>query len=116
MTPSESLKPKHDWRWPLINTLLLFIGRAAIKLGHWPDRQIALTAGQVIRAAGGTAYRESGSPCGEIQNIYFHLRGRRIRLCIEEYGAVTLWGPRSLVRELSKAIEAKGQPVTASEK
>ena len=61
MTPSESLKPKHDWRWPLINTLLPVIGRAAIKLGAWPDRQIALTAGEVIRASGGTAYRESGT-------------------------------------------------------
>ena len=55
---------------------------------------------------------ESGSPCYEMNNEYFRVAGRRIRVCTEDELFISLWGPKSVVETVySRAIKklrAKG--------
>jgi hypothetical protein len=49
---------------------------------------------------------ESGSPCYEVNNEYFHVGGWRIRVCTEDELFISLWGPESLVETVySRAVE-----------
>ena len=49
---------------------------------------------------------ESGSPCYEVNNEYFRIDGRKIRVCTEDDLFISLWGSKALVETVySKAIE-----------
>lgn len=87
-----------------VDLLAGLFGRARARLGNWPDRDIAETAVAALRDCGGELYHESGSPAGELEVLHFRVKGRRMRLCIEEYGEVVLWGPKALVAEVSKRV------------
>lgn len=57
---------------------------------------------------------ESGTPCYEVNNEYFRVNGRKIRVCTEDDLFISLWGSKALVETVySKAVEkmrAKGCP------
>jgi hypothetical protein len=59
---------------------------------------------------GGQQYPETGSPAGELIIKHFRIRGRRLRLCIDDYDKVTLWGPKELVKELADRILKSSKP------
>ena len=49
---------------------------------------------------------ESGSPAYEVNNEYFRVGRRRIRVCTEDGMFVSIWGPRGLVDEVcARTIE-----------
>ena len=50
---------------------------------------------------------ESGSPAYEVNNEYFRIGRRRIRLCTEDEREVSLWGPKRLVDQVYAAIVEK---------
>jgi hypothetical protein len=90
---------------------LFGIGRAT--LGDWPARALANEYVRVIKEAGGLITGSTGSPDGSFDIVRFRFRGRRMRLCIEEFGEVALWGPKSLVTELTARIADEGLCATA---
>ncbi len=88
----------------LVDILITPFGRARVVLGHWPHREIVQAATATILDMGGQQHPETGSPAGELTIKHFRIRGHRLRLCIEDYDTVTLWGPTDMVRELSNRI------------
>ena len=40
---------------------------------------------------------ESGSPCCEVNNEYFRVGGRKLRVCTEDELFVSLWGSKAIV-------------------
>ena len=85
--------------------MLAPFGRACVKLGSWPHGDVVNAAITALRDAGGAVCGEDGTPAREVENIYFKLRGRRVRLCVEDYADVTLWGPKNLVREVQARLK-----------
>ena len=87
-----------------INLFLSPFGRCRVHLGNWPHADLVATAISTIRDNGGLDWDQSDTPGGELKNVYFRLHGRRICLSIEDYGDVSLWGPKAIVSDLSHAI------------
>ncbi len=87
-----------------LDFVLSVFGRGRAKLGEWPHGEIVVSALATFRSLGGEFLGESGTPADELRTLRFRVRGHRVRLCIEDYGAVTLWGPRRLVAELAAQI------------
>jgi hypothetical protein len=52
---------------------------------------------------------ESGTPAYEVNNEYFRIGRRKVRLCTEDEMFVSVWGPKDLVREFYAKIIAKMQ-------
>jgi len=98
-----------DWvGFALRDTVLFLIGHRCIPLGEWPDQGIAEAATGAVSELG--EHQVKGRDFGlalDIENLYFRVRGYKVRLCIEEYGQVTLWGPKGIVTDLSKRIKEK---------
>jgi GH43 family beta-xylosidase len=44
----------------------------------------------------------SGTPTGELEVMHFRIRGRWMRLCIEDYGGVSIWEPMRLLADISR--------------
>jgi len=94
--------------------VLVLIGHRRITLGDWPDQGVVEAAVDTVSELGGR--RIQGQDPGlafDIENKYFRVQGRRVRLCVEDYGEVSLWGPKRVVTGLAKRIaerlSAKGQ-------
>ena len=47
---------------------------------------------------------ESGSPAYEVNNEYFQIRGRKLRVCTEDEMDVSLWGPKALTDDVHEQI------------
>ena len=92
----------------LIDVLLGLFGIGRASLGEWPERALADEYVRVIKEAGGVIVGSTGSPDGSFNIVRFRVRGRRLRLCIEEFGEATLWGPKRLVTELVARIAKEG--------
>jgi hypothetical protein len=102
--------------WPIVNRLgtalrdgvLFLVGHRCIALGEWPDQGVVEAVVATVTELGGQQVPGKDFPLAfDIENLYFRVQGRRVRLCIEEYGSVTFWGPRTLVAELSKRVAQK---------
>jgi hypothetical protein len=50
---------------------------------------------------------ESGTPAFEVNNEYFRIGRRKIRVCTEDERDVSLWGSRELVDQLYASIVEK---------
>ena len=98
----------------LIDAFIGLFGRARMKLGDWPRRASVDAYVRLVEEAGGTIVSTSGSPDGSFEVIVFRFRGRRIRLCWEEFGEVSVWGPKHLVAELADRVAAQGLATAAS--
>ena len=79
-------------------------GRRRVRLGEWPHGQVVEAAMDTLQEFGAELYRESGTPAGELDVFHFRAHGRRMRLCVEDYGAVTLWGPKRLVTDVAHCV------------
>jgi|SRR3954447_3360777 hypothetical protein len=84
----------------------LFGFRRAV-LGHWPHNRVIEAALAEIENAGGVVVGVYGAPAGELECKRFRVNGRRVRLCVEDYGDIVLWGPRRLVLDLSQKISRR---------
>jgi hypothetical protein len=91
-----------------IDALIGLFGLGRASVGEWPERALVDEYVRLIKDAGGVIAGSSGSPDGSFDIVRFRIRGRRVRLCIEEFGEVTLWGPRRLVAELAARVAAEG--------
>jgi hypothetical protein len=90
----------------LRDCVLGLIGHRRIKLGEWPDRGVVESTMDTIEAFGGKKI-EKDVVFGFDDVFYFRVRGHRVRLVVEEYGDVSLWGAKGIVTELSKRIAEK---------
>jgi hypothetical protein len=88
----------------IIDFVIGLFGRGRAELGEWPHREVVETAVDALRDFGGALYHQSGTPAGELEVFHFRLRGRRMRLCVEDYGKLTLWGPKQLVADVSSRV------------
>ena len=61
----------------------------------------------VLEDFGAVNFGESGMPTAPI-NYYFHVRGRKITLTVEDYEDIMLTGPKAIVQELAEKISEKG--------
>ena len=71
---------------------------------HWwrPKRAVL----EALADLGAELYRESGSPGYEVNNEYFRIGNRKIRVCTEDEYFVSLWGPKAVVETVHlKAVE-----------
>src|SRR5262245_20987983 len=91
-----------------IDALIGLFGIGRVSLGDWPSRALADEYVRVIKESGGVIVSTAGSPDGSFNIARFRYRGRRMRLCIEEFGEVVLWGPMHLVAELAARIAEAG--------
>jgi hypothetical protein len=91
----------------LIDALIGFFGMGRAALGGWPQRAPVDEYVRVLQEAGGVIVATFASPDGSFDVIRIRIRGRRLRLCIEEFGKVTLWGPKRLVAELADRVAAE---------
>src|SRR3982750_1702464 len=87
-----------------IDFVIGIFGRGRAKLGEWPHREVVQAAVETIQNCGGELHHESGTPTGELEVLHFRVHGRRMRLCIVEYGSVSLWGPKLLVSDISRRV------------
>ncbi|SRR6266540_2435600 len=87
-----------------IDFMIGLFGCGRAKLGEWPHREIVEAAVATLRDSGGELYHESGTPAGELEILHFRVRGRRMRLCVEDYSDVVLWGPKGLVADISRRV------------
>jgi hypothetical protein len=79
-----------------------------VQLGEWPDEGIADAVLEAVTAMGGRALgRKDFGLAFDIDTFYFEVQQRRIRLCVEEYGPVTLWGPKRMVNALAERVRQK---------
>jgi hypothetical protein len=61
---------------------------------------------QTLADLGAEFCGESGTPCYELNNEYFRVGRRKIRVCTEDEMFVSLWGSKALVETVySKAVE-----------
>lgn len=91
--------------------LIGLFGRRRAKLGEWPHGEVVAAAVAMLRDLGGELQHENGAPAGECEAMHFLVRGSRIRLCVEDYGDVTLCGPKRLVEDISKRFAARIPPI-----
>lgn len=96
-----------------IDALIGLFGRGRVSLGQWPERAHVDEYVRVIEQQGGVIVGSTGSPDGSFDVLRFRVRGRRVRLCFEEFGEITLWGPKQLVTELVARIAEAGLCATA---
>jgi len=87
-----------------IDFVIGIFGRGRATLGEWPHREVVQAAVETIKDCGGELHHESGTATGELEVMHFRIRGRRVRLCIVDYGVVSLWGPKRLVADISKRV------------
>jgi hypothetical protein len=72
-----------------------------------PNARTALDA--ALAECGAERCGESGTPAYEVNNEYFRIGGRKLRVCTEDELFVSLWGSRALVEQVySKTIEKLG--------
>jgi hypothetical protein len=90
-----------------IDAVISLFGYGKIVLGVWPETGIISAALRAIEEAGGVAEKPYGTPDGQLDCVRFRFRGRVIRLCAEEMGEVTLFGPKQLIAELSQRIASQ---------
>jgi hypothetical protein len=50
---------------------------------------------------------ESGTPAFEVNNEYFRIGRRKLKICTEDEMFVSLWGPKSLVDDIYARIMKK---------
>jgi hypothetical protein len=90
----------------LRDCVLALIGHRRVKLGEWPDRGIVAATVDTVNDLGGRRI-EQDIGFGFDEVLYFSVLGRRVRLVVEEYGNITLWGAKWVVLDLSKRIAEK---------
>ena len=90
-----------------IDFVIGIFGRGRAKLGEWPHREVVQAAVETIQNCGGELHHESGTPAGELEVMHFRICGHRMKLCIEDYGVVSLWGPKRLVADIAKRVEQR---------
>jgi hypothetical protein len=93
---------------PVVDSLLAVAGQRRVLLGDWPNANAVEAALSTLKEFG--AENLGAKPVNlpvDIENLYFCVRGRRVRLWVEQFGDVTLWGPRKLVTELAGRVAEK---------
>ncbi len=93
---------------PLVDCLLALAGRRRVLLGDWPNHDVLKAALAALKEFGAESL--GAKPVNlpvDIENLYFRVKGRKVRLWVEQYGAVTLWGPRAIVSELAERTAEK---------
>jgi hypothetical protein len=102
--------------WNIAQTLLLcfvdclvaLVGHRRIGLAPWPNHEVVKAALSTFREFGAEQLETRLVDLAlDVENLYFRVQGRRVRLCIEEYGDLTLWGSRSLVTKIANRINEK---------
>jgi hypothetical protein len=72
-------------------------------------RDVRLAIEKTLAEFGAEKYGEAGSPAYEINNEYFRIGGRKLRVCTEDEMFVSLWGGRELVdRVYARVMERLG--------
>ena len=93
---------------PVLDFLLAAVGQRRVLLGDWPNSDVVEAAVSTLKEFGAESL--GAKPVNlpvDVENLYFRVRGCRVRLWIEQYGHVTLWGPREVVTELASRISEK---------
>jgi|SRR5438094_1643338 len=92
----------------MIDCLLAVVRQRRIRLGDWPNHDVVEAALSTFKEFGAERLetKQVNLPL-DIENLYFRLQGRRVRLWVEEYGDVSLWGPRAIVGKLAGRIAKK---------
>src|ERR1051326_5784384 len=91
----------------LLSCFLALIGQRRV-CWDWPNHDVVEAAFKAFEELG--AERLESTPIKlpvDAENLNFRVRGRRVRLWVEQYGDVILWGPREIVTELTGCIEEK---------
>jgi hypothetical protein len=77
-----------------------------------PNARAALDA--ALAECGAERCGESGTPAYEVNNEYFRIGGRKLRVCTEDELFASLWGSRAVVEQVySRTVEklrVRGSP------
>ena len=52
-------------------------------------------------------YKECGTPCYELNNEYYRIGNRALKVSTEDEMDVSLWGPKALVEEIVRRLKAQ---------
>ncbi len=82
----------------IVDSLFSLFGFARVRFSQDLDTIVF-----VLKDFDAVKYGESGMPTA-FTNYYFRVRGRKIKLTVEEYEDIIMTGPKAIVRELSDKI------------
>jgi hypothetical protein len=89
------------------NGLLAVTGQRRVSW-DWPNHDVVKAALDSFEELG--AERLESTPINlpvDAENLNFRVRGRHVRLWVEQYSDVILWGPRAIVTELTARISER---------
>jgi hypothetical protein len=101
------VKALEPFALPFLNGLHAVTGRRRVGW-DWPNDDVVEAALSTFEEAG--AERLPSTPINlpvDAENLDFRVRGRHVRLWVEQYGKVILWGPRAVVTDLAGPITEK---------
>ena len=84
-----------------IDSLFSLFGYARVRFSH--ESQVVDAIFSVLGDFGAAKCGESGMPTA-FTNYFFRVRGRKIKLTVEDYEDIILTGPKAIVQELSEKI------------
>ena len=86
--------------------LASFVGMRYRELpGFGSDLRTAIE--DTLSELGAVKYNESGTPAFEMNNEYFRIGTRKLRICTEDEMDVSVWGSKSLVDDFCAKVEKK---------
>jgi hypothetical protein len=101
----ELLRKVHPVGIVFRDAILALIGQRRITLGDWPDQGVVEAAIAAFEEFGGRRLEHNDTELAfDVENIYFQVRGHRVRLCVEEYGEISLWGAKGIVADLARRV------------
>jgi hypothetical protein len=90
-----------------LNGLLALAGQRRVSF-DWPNHDVVEAAFQIFDEL--EAERLEPTPINlpvDAEHLNFRIHGRHVRLWVEQYGKVVLWGPRAIVTDLTERIATK---------
>lgn len=70
------------------------------------ESQVVDAIYSVLDESGAVKCGESGIPTA-LTDYFFRVRGRKVKLTVEDYEDITLTGPKAIVQELSEKISER---------
>jgi len=86
----------------IVDSLFRLFGYARVRFSQDADTILS-----VLGDFGAVKCGESGMPTA-FTNYHIRVRGRKIKLTVEDYEDIILTGPKAIVQELSEKISEKG--------
>src|SRR5256885_16331465 len=80
------------------SALARMVGLRYRELPGW-GAELRQALGDTLAELNARKYKECGTPCFELNNEYYRVGNRKLKVSTEDEMDVSLWGPKALVEE-----------------